>query len=284
LTLHLPIGSIVGAWLVRWGAAALVVACGLIAPRTVAAQSLGGSCTTPGQLAYAGYVLVCSESGTFRYALHGDIPPPPDGGYTERPEWYPRLSEDLAAAYESRMQRLDTPRWGRIDHDVPGAASGNWFLAGTVGYSGRLEEDFRSGQQLRGGEVPGKLTYAWSHLAIVPHSVQPGRWIFSIGWWTDPRGDPRQLLLEVRSGQPRPSELTAASGVVVYRLWSWQNSPAPVNDAPNAIGYDLVPVGVQGVVALQVNSDGTLNLEVMAGVGDPATFRGFTAAKRTYRR
>ncbi|MBI2189509.1 MAG: hypothetical protein HYU37_20625 [Acidobacteria bacterium] len=457
-----------GASLGRWCAGALV-AWTLLA-RPAAAQSLGGPCDTPGQLGWAGFLLTCGESGTYRYALHDDVPPAPEGGYTERPEWYPRLSEvlraldppacpasgrvtfthpvvrledllpiipqgamvgdhvtpidhgyigitplakprasrtdadyipvyapadaevleisllgsprsirivmahgcevysihmvlnrlsgalahlqddllargrldphirllagtefaegrdnppdfsvhdgaqwlsglvspfsyttaeswkpytvdpwpyfspDLAAAYEAKMQRLEAPRWGRIDYDIAGTAAGNWFLAGTVGYSGRLEQDFRSNERLSGGVVPGKATYAWSHLAIARHSVQPSRWIFSIGWWADARGDPRQLLLEVRSGQPQPSELTTASGVVVYRLWTWTNATSVASDAPQPIGYDIMPTRIQGLVAIQVNADETLGVEVMPGAEDPATFRGFTPAKRLYRR
>ena len=68
--------------------------------------------------------------------------------YTSSDSWkpytvdpWPYFSPDLAAAYESRMQRLAAPLWGRIDYDVAGTASGNWFLSGTVGYSGRLEAD-----------------------------------------------------------------------------------------------------------------------------------------------
>ena len=454
--------------MVRWCAGALV-ALGVLAPHAAAAQRLGTPCT-PGALAYSSFLLACAENGTFRYALHDDVPPAPEGGWVERPEWYPRLSEifqamtppacpasgrvtftspvvrvsdllpiipqgamigdhvtpidhgyfgitplarprasrteadyvpvyapadaevievsllgsprsirvvlahgcevysiymvlnrlsgalahlqddllaqgqlrplvhllagtefaeardnppdfsvhdgaqwltgfvapfsyttgepwkpytvdpwpyfspDLAAAYESRMQRVELPRWGRIDYDIAGTASGNWFLSGTVGYSGRPVEDFRSGELLRGGVVPGKITYAWSHLSLAPHQVQPGRWMLSIGWWTDVRGDPRQHLIEIRSGQPQPSELTAASGVVVYRLWNWMHSTTAVNDAPQPIGYDLVAARVQGLVAMQVNGDGTLAVEVMPGAEDPASFRGFTAARRTYRR
>lgn len=450
--------------------AGALVACSLLAPRAAAAQSLGSPCATPGELVWSGFLLACSESGTFRYALHDDVPPAPEGGYVERPEWFPRLSDvlrtmdppecptsgrvtfthpvirladvipiipqgamigdhvtpidhgyigitpltkaraarteadyvpvyapadaevievsllgsprsirivlahgcevysiymvlnrlsgalahlqddllaqrqlrpylrilagtefaegrdnppdfsvhdgarwltgfaapfsytssdawkpytvdpwpyfspDLAAAYDAKMQRLEPPRWGRIDYDIAGTASGAWFLAGTVGYSGRLVKDFQSGEPLRGGEVPGKLTYAWSHLALARHQVQPGRWMFSIGWWADERGDPKQYLLEVRSGQPQPSELTAASGIVVYRLWSWMNATTGASDAPQPIGYDITPARIQGLAAIQVNGDGTLGVEVMPGAEDPATFRGFTAAKRTYRR
>ena len=52
----------------------------------------GGPCVR-GQFALRGYLLVCSDAGTFRYALPADIPPPPAEGYMTRPAWYPRLAD-----------------------------------------------------------------------------------------------------------------------------------------------------------------------------------------------
>ena len=203
--------------------------------------------------------------------------------YTVDP--WPYFSPDLAEAYRASLQRVVSPRWGRIDQDVPGTAAGNWFLDGTLGYSGRSVDTFRfATTTLSGGPVEGKNTYAWSHLAIARHWVQPTKWIFSIGWWKDQQGDPGQWLIEVASGQPEPSALTPGSGVVVYRL-NHLGTTAPHNgNAPMPIDYDVVPFGTEGIVAVQVNTDGTLTIEPRPGVQDPATFTGFSAAKRTYRR
>ena len=52
-----------------------------------------GAPCTPGQFALRGYLLVCGSTGTFRYALPEDVPPAPEGGYVQRPAWYPRLAE-----------------------------------------------------------------------------------------------------------------------------------------------------------------------------------------------
>ena len=90
-------------------------------------------------------------------------------------------------------------------------------------------------------------------------------------------------LVEVASGQPQPSQLTSASGPVVYKLWRW-DQPPNVNDAPQAIGYDITPTFVMGLLAVQVNSDDTLSIEVMPGAQDPSSFRSFSSARRTYRR
>jgi hypothetical protein len=49
-----------------------------------------------------------------------------------------------------------------------------------------------------------------------------------------------------------------------------------------AIDYQLQPGSASGIVALRVNPDGTLSVEVQPGVTDVREFRGFTAAVRTY--
>ena len=148
--------------------------------------------------------------------------------------------------------------------------------------------DFRfATEPLTGGNPVGKITYAWSHLALARHQVQPSRWMFSIGWWQDERGDGRQWLIDV-ADRPEPSQLAPESGVVVYRLQSWTtpvDKPRdPDSRAPWPIGYDVVPVGTMGLVAMRVNADETLTIEVMPGAQDPASFAGFSSERRTYRR
>jgi hypothetical protein len=169
---------------------------------------------------------------------------------------------------------------------VSGAAAGSWFLDGTAGYSGRNWETLRTATStLSGGTVDGKNAYAWSHLAIARHWVQPTKWIFSIGWWKDERGDSTQWLIDVAAGQPEPSALTQDSGVIVYRLRHIGTSvPPSAENAPMPIDYDVVPFGTEGIVAVRVNGDGTLTIEPRPGAQDPASFTGFTTAKRTYRR
>ena len=213
--------------------------------------------------------------------------------YTSSDSWkpytvdpWPYFTPELAEFYESRMQRVSAPRWGVIDQDVPHTAAGNWFLDGTVGYSGRSVESVRSATTpLAGGPIDGKNSFAWSHLAFLRHWVQSARFIMSIGWWANEAGDPRAFLIDAVSGQPDPSQLTVNAGVVVYRLRTWSSGPGLNNESPAPIGYDLVPGNVVlGLVAVQVNPDDSLTIEPVPGATDPATFKAFTASKRIYRR
>jgi hypothetical protein len=204
--------------------------------------------------------------------------------YTVDP--WPYFTPDLAAFYESRMQRLDAPRWGRIDLDERGTAAGSWFLDGTFGMSGRPRSDFLTNTPLRGGPIPGKLTPSWSHLALVPHPVQPSRWMLSIGWWRDERGDATQALIDLLPEQLSPAQLTPGSGAV-YRLRNYVSSgqAAGGSFAPAPIGYELLPLGLKGIVAVAMNADGSLTIEVVPSVnGELPEFTQFTEAHRIYRR
>lgn len=196
--------------------------------------------------------------------------------YTADP--FPYFTPALASALEAVMRRTAAPRWGQIDQDLPGSAAGNWYLDGTVGYSGRSVEMFRNAtQRIQGGPVAGKATPSWSHLAIARYWFLPTQWVFSVGWWRDPNGDPVQRIMEIAAGSPAPSDLTPDTGPVVYRL----------RFVPNYTGESTTnfAIGsVQGIVALQVNADETLTIEPFPGTQDPASFTGFTSAKRTYRR
>jgi hypothetical protein len=54
--------------------------------------------------------------------------------------------------------------------------------------------------------------------------------------------------------------------------------------APWPVGYTVITGANKGVVALQVNADGTLSVELNTTLSDPASLTAFTAAKRIYNR
>ena len=210
--------------------------------------------------------------------------------YTANP--LPFFSAEIRAAYEAQLQRATGNRIGKIDYDVIGAASGNWFLDGTIGYSGNLITTYQNATSLiSGGVVAGKNDYSWSHLAIAPEPVDISKWIFSTGWWTNPDGDATQVMFNISQGQLAPDKLTSAAGLVSYQLVTFvANDPpgSPVPEAgstfPHAVGYTVGAGMVRGVVGLQVNADGTLSVEINTSMTSASQFTAFTAAKRTYHR
>jgi hypothetical protein len=208
-------------------------------------------------------------------------------------DYLPFFTPSIRSAMEAQLQKTSSPRVGKIDHDIAGTASGNWFLAGTNGYAGRLNSDYENATAMLGsGSVPGKNDYSWSHLAIAPHQVDSKAWVFSSGWWKDPKGDADQAVLVVGPGQVAPDKLTSASGMVVYKLAQISYTPPagvtpnpPGSMAPWPVGYTVVTGdSSKGVVALQVNADGSLSLELNTTLSNPASLTAFTTAKRIYNR
>jgi hypothetical protein len=195
-------------------------------------------------------------------------------------DFLPFFSDEIRSGIEKWMQKTSTPRVGKLDYDVIGAASGNWFLDGTFGYGGNQNSLYvNATSEIGGGQVEGKNDYSWSHLAIAPHEVDTSQWIFSIGWWNDPKGDATQTLIMIGSGQVTPDKIRASSGAVTYQLAqiSYQEpagSPArPAGSmAPWAVGYKVISGKNMGSVTLQVNTDGSLSVEIGS------------SGKRTYQR
>ena len=209
--------------------------------------------------------------------------------YTTDPT--PYFSAELQTPYTDIMQRTVAPRWGKIDYDVAGSAVGNWFLAGTIGYNGQSIDTYKnSTQHVQGGMVAGKNFYSYGHLALVPHHVQPDQWIASFGWWQDPNGDATQLMFDLSPNQKTPDQITVADGVVVYQLATIGLFDAngqvfdPHGSKANLpVGFTIAPDQPNGAIAVQVEADGTLSIEVFPDTLASAV-KGFGANKRSYHR
>lgn len=209
--------------------------------------------------------------------------------YTTDPT--PYFSPDLQQTYSDIMQRTAAPRWGKIDHDVAGSAAGNWFLAETLGYNGIAVDTYKNAtQDIQSGMEGGRRNYWYGHLAFAPHHVQPDTWIASFGWWQDQNGDGVQLMIDLAPNQKTPAQLTASDGLVVYQLTSMQLLDAdgtPLDEhgskAPQPVGYTIAAGQPAGAVAVQVETDGTVTVEVFPQTL-ASTVTGFGATKRHYHR
>jgi hypothetical protein len=202
--------------------------------------------------------------------------------YTADPLAY--LPQPAASQYQAKMQRAVAPRSGKIDWDTAGTAAGNWFLSGTIGYSGNLTSAYTSATvPVTAGQVPGKNHYTWSQLALAPHWIQPSVWLASIGSWADPAGDGVQFA--IRPGATPPNQLTVGQ-TAVYELARWNSTGAdggPVDNANPPVGYQVVPVTANvGVLAVRVNGDNTLTVEKRPDLTSASSFAGFSSLAETY--
>ena len=104
--------------------------------------------------------------------------------------------DDISKKLLKKMIRTIKPQAGKIDYDVDGTLSGNWFEEGTNGYGGNNWQNYWIG-----------------HLSIAPHEIDPLYWRVGIGH------------LEVYNnsflikGNVDPLKVKINSGIVIYELY-----------------------------------------------------------------
>jgi len=162
----------------------------------------------------------------------------------------------MAEPFRSELLKLNprkaTPLGGKIDFDVDGALSGNWFLENTNGYSGA-------------GDPRG---YWMGHLAFVRHHIASEQIVISIG---DFGGQPKQFW--VKGNSPDPTKVKEDSGIVAYEL-IWGSVGA---DGRRFEGLDTS--AVQGVVLAQVLPARKIKVEIIPGHRGPPPAAFSDAAK-----
>lgn len=218
------------------------------------------------------------DFGVYDYesTLSGYIVP----AHYERESWkihtvdpFPYFREDIRTSLLALMLRQVEPRAGKIDYDVEGTLSGNWFQQGTNGYA---------------GSTMGK--YWDGHLAIVPDALDPTKWRFSIGNFSGEYGDARQF--GILGNSPDPLVVTFETGLIKYELvdsyYVALNDESRHGTGPDGIraGDDIALINgsqVHGVALLELNADGTLTCEVFPGMS-PADVDGFTSSAKLYER
>ena len=163
------------------------------------------------------------------------------------------FDEPLRSQLLALNRRTAPPRGGRLDYDLDGKASGNWFLLGTNGYSGTAN---------------GNGAYWSGHLSLAYGHIDPALVIISMGF-TD--GSSQQWA--VKGNAPDPATVDAASGLVKYEV---------MRAAGDSVRTNLNGA-VSGVVLVQVLPGRQLRVEYFPGVTG-AELNGFSASARTYER
>lgn len=176
--------------------------------------------------------------------------------------------DETSDALLGKMIRKVEPRAGKIDYDVDGALSGNWFQVDTNWYDGINRRKYWDG-----------------HLSIAPHEIDPTLWRIGIGFLDV--NDNNFILV----GNHDPAKLIAADDPVSYELKNytvyissspekkWWSEPFSSNDV---YGVHLFPDTVSTVL-LALQQDGLLKLELFVGKGQEE-IAGFTDNARLYQR
>lgn len=110
---------------------------------------------------------------------------------------YDYFNDPARSRLVEKSLRIAEPISGKIDYDIEGKLSGNWFLQGSNGYFGAE-----------------KYAYWQGHLAIAYDYLDPKRIVFSIAGYNGE--DSRQF--GVKGNSPDPSEISIEDGLIKYEL------------------------------------------------------------------
>ena len=164
--------------------------------------------------------------------------------YTANP--YDYMTPELKELLIERNPRTINPIQGKIDYDIPGKLIGNWFVAGSGGYSG--------GQ---------RAEYWETHLAIAPDHYDPTKYIISFG---DFAGEASQFTV----GDPAfmPENIGVESGLLKLELKTFSYLD---NDGNFWNGMSLIKSPkliannfTQGCVLFQLQNNGKLKMEALS--------------------
>jgi hypothetical protein len=175
--------------------------------------------------------------------------------------------EPFRSTLISKTLRTVEPISGKIDYDIEDTIAGNWFMDGTVDYSGNVE--------------PGAPRYWNGHLSIAYGYIDPTQVRISIGFETG-IDDERYCRIcvgayGVRANQPDPATVGPDSGLVKYELMS-RKDVGGGEAAKEEVGTTSL-----GVFLVQHLGNRTIQVEVIPGKA-PDEVTTFSDASLIYRR
>ena len=100
------------------------------------------------------------------------------------------------------------PFAGKIDYDIDGKLSGNWF---------EVETNWLAGKDLK--------RYWDGHLSIVPNHIDPTAWMFAIGNWPIATSSSGAEHFKIVNAQPSPSDVGVDNGLIKYELSTYWYCP-----------------------------------------------------------
>jgi hypothetical protein len=184
---------------------------------------------------------------------------------------FPFYGEPLRSILKSKVLRTVEPIAGEIDYDIEGTIVGNWFLDGTVDYSGSVES--------------GAPRYWNGHLSIAYGYIEPSQIRISIGLDmvidTNNGCNICRGAYGIKGNSPDPATVTTETGLVRYELMS--------RESGEEISQTLFPVHEMvgdislGTFLIEHLGNRTIQVEIVPGK-TPDEVIGFTKAALIYRR
>lgn len=178
---------------------------------------------------------------------------------------------DLKLRMLEKNPRTAEPKGGKIDYDIDGRLVGNWFLDGTVDYSGG------SSDQMCGNRP---CPYWTGHLSIAYDHVDPSQIRISIGADVgiyEEQCRICQSVYGVKGNGPDPAGISVASGLIKYDLVAREFVGELRIETRNLENQVL------GAFLAQMLDERSMKMEVVAGLtASQAT--GFSDAASIYRR
>lgn len=160
-----------------------------------------GTRVTAGQrLGTTGSVLAI-DLGVYNDSVRLGFVNPDRPGHTENTDkWLKYFIEPLRSQLYAKVQRIGPERDGRIDYDIPGRLSGNWFTADSI------------------------------PLVFIYEPYDPARILIGVSG-----GLLRTGSFSITTGDPLPRDVSVATGLVRYTLTAGRpGGPIPIPTAPTA--------------------------------------------------
>ncbi len=176
---------------------------------------------------------------------------------------------ELKAFMLSHNPRKAEPISGKIDYDIDGTLSGNWFLKGQGGYTGN---DQNSHDGWKG------------QFAFAPNNYDPTLWEISSGAWGE-----NGTQFAIKASSPKPDRIGVVNGLVKYDLFQVQllADGKLLNDERSITGKQTITAqaGEQsmGCMLVQLTLPREMKAEGFPGQSC-VTLNGFTEKAKVYER
>jgi len=123
---------------------------------------------------------------------------------------FPHFPDEVREVLLQKNLRKVKPFAGKIDYDIDGKLSGNWFEVDTNWLAGKDSHKYWDG-----------------HLSIVPNHIDPTAWMFAIGNWPDATSSSGAADFKIVNAEPSPGNVGVEQGIVKYELSMYKYCPEP---------------------------------------------------------